>query len=235
MTYTNKPLIKIENLHYAYPRRDAVLNAINFSLAKGERVLINGDNGAGKTTLLHLIVGLKKAKQGDIYAFGELCKTEKQFTQLRTKVGLLFQDPDDQLFCPTVLEDLMFGPLNLGFSKQQAIEKSLATLKNLGLQGFESRITHQLSGGEKRMVTLASVLVMEPEVLILDEPTNALDAKAKLRLLHVLQGLPQAMIIISHDKSFVAQLATRELNLQDGHLSEINAIDTPFMNKNSVA
>ncbi|WP_022940276.1 energy-coupling factor ABC transporter ATP-binding protein [Psychromonas hadalis] len=218
MPHRDEALIKIENLHYAYPRRDAVLKEINFSLYAGERVVINGDNGAGKTTLLHLIVGLKKAKQGDIIALGEVCKTEKQFNKLRAKVGLLFQDPDDQLFCPTVLEDVMFGPLNLGFSKQQAIEKSLATLNSLGLQGFESRITHQLSGGEKRMVTLASVLVMEPDVLMLDEPTNALDEKAKQRLLHVLQALPQAMIIISHDKVFTEQLVTRNLYLQNGHL-----------------
>ncbi|MEJ6122153.1 energy-coupling factor ABC transporter ATP-binding protein [Vibrio sp. 2-Bac 85] len=220
MTYSNNPLIKIENLSYAYPRRGAVLKSINFTLHSNERVVINGDNGAGKTTLLHLIVGLKKAKQGDIIGFGEPCKTEKQFNQLRARAGLLFQDPDDQLFCPTVLEDVMFGPLNLGFTKQQAIDKSLQTLKKLGMQGFESRITHQLSGGEKRMITLASVLVMEPQVLILDEPTNALDEKAKMRLLNVLQGLPQAMIIISHDRAFSDQLATRQLHLQDGLLTE---------------
>lgn len=220
MTYSNNPLIKIENLSYAYPRRGAVLKSINFTLHSNERVVINGDNGAGKTTLLHLIVGLKKAKQGDIIGFGEPCKTEKQFNQLRARAGLLFQDPDDQLFCPTVLEDVMFGPLNLGFTKQQAIDKSLQTLKKLGMQGFESRITHQLSGGEKRMITLASVLVMEPQVLILDEPTNALDEKAKMRLLNVLQGLPQAMIIISHDRAFSEQLATRQLHLQDGLLTE---------------
>ena len=220
MTYSSKPLIEIEALSYAYPRRGSVLNNIDFALHAGERVVINGDNGVGKTTLLHLIVGLKKAKQGDITGFGELCKTEKQFNKLRAKAGLLFQDPDDQLFCPTVLEDVMFGPLNLGFTKQQAIDKSLKTLNTLGMQGFESRITHQLSGGEKRMITLASVLVMEPEVLILDEPTNALDEKAKMRLLNVLQTLPQAMIIISHDKLFSSQLATRQLTLSDGVLTE---------------
>jgi len=230
MTISNDPLIKIDHLYYAYPRRDNVLQDINLTLQARERVLISGDNGAGKTTLLHLIVGLKKATQGGIYGFGQLCQTEKEFNQLRTKVGLLFQDPDDQLFCPTVLEDVMFGPLNLGFSKQQAIEKSRATLASLGLQGFESRVTHQLSGGEKRMVTLASVLVMEPQVLMLDEPTNALDEKAKLRLLHVLQQLPQAMIIISHDKPFAAQLATREVNLQNGRL-----LETPVAPVNNIA
>ncbi|MEL0629080.1 ABC transporter ATP-binding protein [Psychromonas aquatilis] len=220
MAYSNQPLIKIEDLHYAYPRRGNVLNAVNFALYEGERVVINGDNGAGKTTLLHLIVGLKKAKRGQVFGFGQACHSEKEFNQLRAKAGLLFQDPDDQLFCPTVLEDVMFGPLNLGFNKQQAIDKSIKILKKLGMEGFESRITHQLSGGEKRMVTLATVLVMEPQVLILDEPTNALDEKAKARLLNVLLALPQAMIIISHDKLFSAQLATRNMNLENGFLTE---------------
>lgn len=225
MTYSTDPLIEIDNLSYAYPRRGNVLKEVNFALHEGQRVVINGDNGAGKTTLLHLIVGLKKAKKGRIIGFGEECKTEKEFNKLRAKAGLLFQDPDDQLFCPTVLEDVMFGPLNLGFTKQQAIEKSLQTLDDLGMKGFESRITHQLSGGEKRMITLASVLVMEPQVLILDEPTNALDEKAKTRLLNVLKALPQAMIIISHDKSFSEQLATRQLILKEGLLSETLVIN----------
>ena len=220
MAYPNKPLIEIKDLHYAYPRRGSVLNAVNFALYEGERVVINGDNGAGKTTLLHLIVGLKKAKKGQVFGFGQACNSEKEFNQLRAKAGLLFQDPDDQLFCPTVLEDVMFGPLNLGFDKQQAIEKSMNILKKLGMEGFESRITYQLSGGEKRMITLATVLVMEPQVLILDEPTNALDEKAKARLLSVLLALPQAMIIISHDKLFSAQLATRNMNLESGFLTE---------------
>ncbi|MHA2936959.1 energy-coupling factor ABC transporter ATP-binding protein [Vibrio sp. RC27] len=220
MTYSGNPLIQLHNLSYAYPRRGNVLKKVNFTLHAGERVVIHGDNGVGKTTLLHLMVGLKKAKQGEVIAFGERCESEKQFNRMRAKAGLLFQDPDDQLFCPSVLEDVMFGPLNLGFSKQQAIQISLDTLKKLGMQGFESRITHQLSGGEKRMITLASVLAMDPDVLILDEPTNALDEKAKLRLLHVLQTLPQAMIIVSHDKLFSEQLMTRQLVLAEGQLTE---------------
>jgi len=220
MTSITNPLIQIKALDYAYPRRGKVLSHIDFALYEGERVAINGDNGVGKTTLLHLMVGLKKAKKGDIFGFGELCKTEKQFNQMRAQAGLLFQDPDDQLFCPTVLEDVMFGPLNLGFSKAQAIEKSLAILEKLGMKGFETRITHQLSGGEKRMITLACVLVMEPKVLLLDEPTNALDEKAKLRLLNVLKTLPQAMILISHDKLFSSQLMTRQLTLADAQLTE---------------
>jgi len=220
MTYSTEPLIKIDALDYAYPRRGKVLSHIDFALYEGDRVVINGDNGVGKTTLLHLIVGLKKAKKGEIFGFGQLCKTEQQFNKMRAQAGLLFQDPDDQLFCPTVLEDVMFGPLNLGFTKTQAIEKSLAILEKLGMKGFEARITHQLSGGEKRMITLACVLVMEPKVLLLDEPTNALDEKAKLRLLNVLKTLPQAMILISHDKLFSSQLMTRQLTLADAQLIE---------------
>jgi len=232
MDNNSEPLLMLTDIHYGYVQRPPLLTGVNLKVYRDERILIEGDNGAGKTTLLHLMVGLKRAQQGQVTAFSTLCETAQHWQRVRTKVGLLFQDPDDQLFCPTVLEDVMFGPLNLGFSKQQAQQKSLDTLAKLGLQGFEQRITHQLSGGEKRMVTLACVLVMEPEVLILDEPTNALDEKAKSRLLHVLQQLPQAMIIISHDKPFAAQLATRVMTLKQGTL---HAATTPNLQQVAVA
>nr|WP_315984046.1 ABC transporter ATP-binding protein [Aliamphritea spongicola] len=151
-------------------------------------------------------------------AFGEARREEPDFVEVRGKVGFLFQDPDDQLFCPTVIEDVAFGPLNLGKSREEAMAIASKTLESLGMAGFEERVTHQLSGGEKRMITLASVLAMEPEVLLLDEPSNALDSKARERLLTTLQNLPQAMIIISHDDSFLEQLATRWVRLQDASL-----------------
>lgn len=212
------PLIKVSGLSYRYPRRGVVLDNVDFSLQAGERVALTGPNGAGKTTLLHLLVGLKKAKAGEIWAFGETRREEKQFIDVRARAGFLFQDPDDQLFCPTVLEDVAFGPLNLGKSRDEALKIATDTLASLGMEGFEERITHQLSGGEKRMITLAAVLAMEPEVLLLDEPSNALDTEARQRLIDTLSGLPQAMIIISHDPDFIAQLATRELRLEQAKL-----------------
>jgi len=215
------PLIETRELTYRYPRRGVVLDKVDFALYPGEKVALVGANGAGKTTFLHLLVGLKKAKGGEIIAFDQLRKEEKSFVEVRARAGFLFQDPDNQLFCPTVLEDVAFGPLNLGKSRQDALEIAEQALSRLGLEGFGSRITHQLSGGEKRMVTLASVLAMEPDVLLLDEPSNALDTEARQRLIDTLNDLPQAMIIISHDADFLDQLATRRVLLKDATLNQL--------------
>ncbi|KZY45962.1 energy-coupling factor ABC transporter ATP-binding protein, partial [Oleiphilus sp. HI0050] len=200
-----------------------VLSHVDFSLYSGDRVALTGPNGAGKTTFLHLLVGLKKAKSGDVFAFGKFRKQESEFVEVRAKAGFLFQDPDDQLFCPTVLEDVAFGPLNLGKTRERAFEKAKQTLRSLGMAGFEKRVAHQLSGGEKRLVALASVLAMEPEVLLLDEPTNALDNEARQRLLDVLMSLPQAMLVISHDEEFVSKIATRHIRLESARMIEIEA------------
>ncbi len=219
MTASNA-LIETRKLFYRYPRRGVVLDQVDFALYPGERVALTGANGAGKTTFLHLLVGLKKAKGGEIIAFGKPRQQEHEFVEVRAKAGFLFQDPDDQLFCPTVLEDVAFGPLNLGKSREQALEIAHQTLATLGMSEFEESVTHQLSGGEKRMITLATVLAMEPEVLLLDEPSNALDSQARQLLLDTLKQLPQAMIIISHDQDFLDQLATRTLVLEQGKLLE---------------
>ena len=217
----DEPFFKVTGLSYRYPRRGVVLDQVDFELKRGERVALTGPNGAGKTTFLHLLVGLKKPKTGQIWAFGQTRNDEKEFVEVRARAGFLFQDPDDQLFCPTVLEDVAFGPLNLGKSRTEALQIAKDTLASLGMAGFEERITHQLSGGEKRMITLAAVLAMEPDVLLLDEPSNALDVKARQRLIDTLLSLPQAMVIVSHDADLVDQLSTRELRLENAALTDI--------------
>ena len=214
----NEPLISTIDLYHSFHNRGAVLAGANFQLFPGERVALTGANGAGKTTFLHLLVGLLKLRQGEIVAFGQSRKSEADFVEVRARAGLLFQDPDDQLFCPTVLEDVIFGPLNLGKSRKEALAIARDTLSKLGMSNFESRVTHQLSGGEKRMITLAAVLSMQPDALLLDEPNNALDDQAKARLIKTLQRLPQAMIIISHEQDFLQQLATRWVRLEEGKL-----------------
>ncbi|MDI3323970.1 ABC transporter ATP-binding protein [Pontibacterium granulatum] len=213
-------LIETRKLFYRYSRRGVVLDKVDFTLYPGERVALTGANGAGKTTFLHLLVGLKKAKGGEVHAFGQLRNEEKAFVEVRARAGFLFQDPDDQLFCPTVLEDVAFGPLNLGKSRDEALQLARETLASLGMEGFEERVTHQLSGGEKRMITLACVLAMKPDVLLLDEPSNALDTEARRRLLDTLKSLPHAMIIISHDDEFLRELETRRVRLSDATLVE---------------
>ncbi len=213
-----EPLISLEGIYYGYQSDHPVLNGADFRLNPGDKTALTGPNGAGKTTLFHLMVGLIKPLQGKIFAFGKPRIKERDFLEVRSKAGILFQDSDDQLFCPTVREDIAFGPLNLGKSKEEANEIVTRTLEQLGMQGFESRITHHLSGGEKRLISLATVLAMEPEVLLLDEPTNGLDQNAEQRLLDILLTLPQTMVIISHHVDFLEKVTTQHACLQDGQI-----------------
>tara|TARA_R110001583_G_scaffold178786_3_gene334958 strand:+ start:10836 stop:11534 length:699 start_codon:yes stop_codon:yes gene_type:complete len=211
-------LIVLRDICFSFSTTKPVLDHASFTLAPGEKIALTGPNGAGKTTLLHIMMGLQTAPKGTITVLQKPCRTEKDFRAIRGKVGLLFQDSDDQLFCPTVIEDVAFGPLNLGYNDADALEISHKTLADLGLSGFENRITHQLSGGEKRLVALATVLAMAPEILLLDEPTNGLDHRVESRLIEILQNLPQAMVIVSHNQSFLDQVATRKVTLHNGKL-----------------
>jgi cobalt/nickel transport system ATP-binding protein len=213
-------LIELRDVEFSYSPDRPVLCGCSFRLAPGGRMALFGANGSGKTTLLHLIVGLLRPQKGRIEIFGQARQKESDFHEVRRRVGLLFQDSDDQLFCPTVAEDVAFGPLNLGISRQQVRQIVTRTLEQLGLAGYENRITYQLSSGEKRLVALATVLAMQPDVLLLDEPTNSLDEKSTQRLLEILRSLPQAMIIVSHDRDFREQLAGQTLLLFQGRLGE---------------
>lgn len=213
-------LFHLDAVRFAHDPARPLLDGVDFRLHAGERVALLGDNGAGKTTLLHLMMGLLRPNSGRILAFGAERRREADFHEVRSRAGLLFQDPDDQLFCPTVAEDVAFGPLNLGAGRDEARRRVGRALERVGLAGFEDRVTHKLSGGEKRLVTLAAVLAMEPEVLLLDEPSNALDRVARQRLIDILAGLPQAMVVISHDDDLVDRLATRTVWLRDGKLED---------------
>ena len=214
----NEPLFRLEGVRFAYEPNRPVLEEANFVVGRAERVAILGANGSGKTTLLHLMVGLLKPTAGTVSAFGRPRRTERDFHEVRARAGLLFQDPDDQLFCPTVLEDVAFGPLNLGKKPREAKMLAEATLARLGLRGLGPRITHHLSGGEKRLVTLATVLAMQPEVLLLDEPTVGLDEAAQARLTALLQARAEGMVIVSHDREFRERLATRVVTLRGGKI-----------------
>lgn len=211
-------MFRLDNLSFAYEPGRPVLDGASFTLDAGERVALLGPNGAGKTTLFHLMVGLLKPDAGTIEAFGALPRAERDFRDVRAQAGILFQDSDDQLFCPSVAEDVAFGPLNLGKSPAEARAIVAETLALLGLDGFEDRITHKLSGGQKRLVALATVLAMRPEVLLLDEPTNGLDEATRERLIGILAGQDQAMVIISHDRPFLDRIATRSVRLEAGRL-----------------
>lgn len=212
----SEPLYRLRDVHFAYGAAPPVLGGADLRLERGERLAILGANGAGKTTLLWLMVGLLTPRVGTIEAFGGVRRAERDFHDVRRRVGLLFQDPDDQLFCPTVLEDVIFGPLNLGLGRAAAVDLARRTLASLGLDGMEERITYKLSGGEKRLVSLAGVLAMRPDVLLLDEPTAGLDDRASERLVEILLPLDQAMVIVSHDRAFRDRLANRRVHLESG-------------------
>ena len=212
-------LIELSGVRFAYPgHKTLVLDGADLTLSSGERLCLTGANGAGKSTLLQVMVGLLKPQAGKIVAFGKEPVTEDDFREVRCRAGYVFQDPDDQLFCPTVLEDVAFGPLNMGKSREEAAEIVDRVLTRLRLQAFRDRITYKLSGGERRLVSLATVLAMEPEVLLLDEPTNALDEPTTERLIEILLSLPQAMVIISHDPHFRRRVVTRAVHLEAGKI-----------------
>jgi cobalt/nickel transport system ATP-binding protein len=200
---TAAPIIELKGVTFGYPGGPPVLRDLDFTLCRGERIGIMAPNGSGKTTLFHMIMGLVKPLAGQVTIFGKTLREERDFIEVRRRIGLLFQDPDDQLFSPTVLEDVAFGPLNLGKTRTEAAAVARRTLASLGLNGFEDRITFKLSGGEKRLVSLATVLAMEPEALLLDEPENGLDTRTRVRLMEILGGLDIAYILISHELEFL--------------------------------
>ncbi len=212
----NEPLVEFRDVDFAYGPERPVLSGCCFSLHSGERVALLGPNGCGKTTLLQLIVGLLRPGSGRIIVFGSQRIVEADFYEVRRRVGLLFQDADDQLFCPTVAEDVAFGPLNLGKSRDEVRRIVAGTLDSLGLAGYESRVTYRLSGGEKRLVALATVLAMQPDVLLLDEPSGGLDDASTERLIGVLARLPQAMLVVSHDRAFWEAVTTTAVELREG-------------------
>jgi len=217
-----EPIIKLVDLSFAYPYRDYVFNKLNFNFYQGDRIGLLGPNGSGKTTLFQLIMGLLKPNGGKIEIFGKKRRTENDFIEVREKIGLLFQDPDDQLFSPTVAEDIAFGPLNLRKSNQETKKILKDTLELLGLSNFEDRITYNLSYGEKRLVSMATVWAMQPKILLLDEPVTWLDEKTIAKMIQILNNNPcLSYIIISHDKKFLKETTNCIYLMDNGKINKI--------------
>ncbi len=215
----NTLIINLKDISFSYTPDALVLDGLSFQLHRGERIGLVGPNGSGKTSFFYIVMGLLRPSSGTIEVFGKKVQAEKGFRDVRKRIGLLFQDADDQLFSPTVLEDVAFGPLNLGKSPLEARDIAMETLTRLGLLGFEDRITYRLSGGEKRLVSLATVLAMDPEVLLLDEPTNGLDEETEEKITEILKGLDLSCVFISHNLDFLLETTDRLYSMAHGKIS----------------
>jgi energy-coupling factor transporter ATP-binding protein EcfA2 len=210
--------IEVRNLHFRYGEGTHALRGVSFSIAEGESVGLIGPNGAGKSTLLlHLNGLLPEVLTGEPSVLvGGNPVTPETVHEVRRRVGLLFQDANDQLFCPTVFEDVAFGPQQLGLSEAGVRERVTRALAHAGIPGFEARAPHHLSVGEKRRVCLAGVLACEPSILVLDEPTSSLDPKGRRELKELLRGIPLTKLIATHDLELVVELCSRVILLDGG-------------------
>jgi cobalt transport protein ATP-binding subunit len=212
------PAAEVRNLRFGYGDAREALSGISFSVAPGECLGIVGPNGAGKSTLLLHLNGVLPEEPGEepsVFIDGQPI-TRANLPEIRRQVGLLFQDPDDQIFCPTVFEDVAFGPAQLGLSGAELAEVVRSALVQVRLEGFEARLPHHLSLGEKRRVCLAGVLACQPKILVLDEPTAGLDPRGRRELTALLASLPATRIVASHDLDMIAALCSRVIVLDRG-------------------
>lgn len=214
-------IIEAKNLSYIYPDGTKALEDINFKAERGECIALLGANGAGKSTLLKHFNGILKPTSGVVLIKGEPI-TKQNIIEVRKTIGLVFQDPDDQIFAPTVKQDVAFGPMNLGLSKEVIEHRVNEALKLVGLEGYENRVPHHLSGGEKKRVAIAGILAMEPQVLILDEPTAGLDPDGVKKIIKLLKDLNDkfkiTIIVATHDVDTVPLFADRICILSKGRL-----------------
>ena len=206
--------IHLRRVRYSYPNGQVALAGVDLHVEHGERVALLGPNGAGKTTLVFHLNGLLRG-DGELEVAGiEL--TDKTVRDVRSKVGIVFQDPDDQLFMPTVREDVAFGPLNLGLGRDDVLDRVDEALATVRMQHVAERSPHQLSMGERRRVAIATVLAMRPELLVLDEPSANLDPRSRRELIDVLAEIDRTMLVVTHDLPFAAELCERAVLLSGG-------------------
>ncbi|MCP1662410.1 MAG: ABC transporter ATP-binding protein [Methanocalculus sp. MSAO_Arc1] len=243
-----KEAVTIENLHHHYPDGTVSLKEISLTVHEGERLAIIGQNGAGKTTLFLHLNGSIKSMEDNVHIFGQNVRHMKIEERIQ-KVGVVFQDPDDQLFMPTLYDDVAFGPTNMGLSREDVDRRVREALETVGLTGFEDRVPHHMSYGEKKRAALAAVLSMEPRILILDEPTANLDPKNRALLIQLINRLNQekgiTTIVAMHDVNAVSQMADRVVVLNttivadgkpnsifsDGDLLKKNNLEAPEVYK----
>ena len=212
-------MLKVSGVSVKYQVTDerCAVSDIGFSLKAGERVALIGANGAGKSTLLLALCGIIEPQSGEISICGTVME-KKTLNDLRKKTGMVFQNPDDQLFMPSVYADITFGPRNYGVPEETIKEKAHIVMRQLGISHLKERLSHKLSSGEKRLAVLAGILIMEPSILLMDEPSSFLDPKARRRLIGILDELPETMLIATHDLDFALDLCSRAVLLKEGRI-----------------
>jgi ABC-type cobalt transport system, ATPase component len=210
-------IIELKDVTFFYPDGFFAIRNISFTILHGETVGVIGANGSGKSTLLRLISGIYPPTSGEIL-IGNIKMTNKNVNQLRKRLGFIFQNPEDQLFMTTVFDDVAFGPRNFGLSEIEVEKKVDEALEKVGILHLKDRFSHRLSDGEKHLAAIASVLSMDPEMLLMDEPTSQLDPKARRRIIELLKQFPHSKIITSHDLEMILEICSRVIILKDGKI-----------------
>lgn len=234
-------MIRFQNVSFSYDSRHPVVEKLSFSIERGQTVGLIGANGAGKSTIMKLILGLLSGEGG--ITVGGLFLNKKNLSEIRKKIGFVLQDSDNQMFMPTVYEDMIFGPRNYGLSKEETENRVDNALRELGLTELKHRYNHKISGGEKRMAAIATILAMEPEAILMDEPSATLDPVNRRTVINTINRLPQTKLIASHDLDMILDTCQRVILLshgrivadgktadllQDRELLESNRMELPF-------
>jgi cobalt/nickel transport system ATP-binding protein len=214
---SDSPAVEIRGLSFRYPDGSAALADIGLRIGRGEKTAIIGPNGAGKSTLLLHLNGVLRG-EGEISILGERL-TAETLRDIRSKIGLVFQDPEDQLFCSTVFDDVAFGPLNWRYPKDEVRDRVTRALERVGMRGSEGKNAFHLSGGERKRVALATVLSLDPEILVLDEPSNGLDPRGRRRLIDLLRTFDTTLIIATHDLDLALDLCDRCIVMSGGRIT----------------
>jgi cobalt/nickel transport system ATP-binding protein len=231
-------VLTVDRLNFCYPDGMQALCDVSFCLTKGEKAALVGPNGAGKSTLMLNLNGILATSEGTI-EIGGLRVTRENLPAIRARTGLVFQNPDDQLFSPTVFEDVAFGPLHMGLPEGEIRRRVERALSMVGMERYVGRLSHHLSVGEKKRIAIATVLSMDPDILVLDEPTAGLDPRARRALISLLRDLPITMLVSTHDMAMVPELFDRMIVMDEGRIvanGEVNELmqDQEFLEQHGL-